>query len=222
MIFGEGSPTWFLGIDSALEVLFVVMLLLVGGYAYRIYRFTGDKHLRNWAYGFVLIGISYLVNAATNYALYLQYMANVEKSLSAQIIALNETYTIGLFIHMVLMLAGYITLVIVSMRINDVKTRGLIGTMALLLAFGSLYTPKLFELTKIILLLALILLGIQRLTKRKTQILVVAGFVCVLLAQLTYALLDMWHLSYVVGHILEFTGYGMIFASMLVIMRMKE
>jgi hypothetical protein len=221
MIFGSYSPLWFLGIDSILEGIFFLITLMIAWYAYRIYKFGGGGQYRWWSGGFLLISLAFLTNGLTNYALYSELMDHLGAPLARQILELEQVYRVGFFLHAAFFLTGYLLLLIVSSRLSDNRLRAMLFGFVLLIAIGAVNTEWLQELATG-LLLAMILLSTLEHTKQKRTLpsnLVIAGFGVVLISQLSFLLIPVWSISYVVGHIIEFAGYGLLFTSMVFILR---
>ena len=224
MLFCNYSPTWFLGFDSILETLFILITLMIAGYAYRVYRFTGGKQFKRWAVGFLLISAAYLIQAITNFAIYQELVENTASPFIYQFLEVNRLYNIGLILHIVLFLSGYLLLMLVSLRIEDKRLIPLFAALILVTALGSIPFPPLFETVVGLILVYLIASTAQHHKGGRKTVsngLVIAGFSVVLLGQLAYIFITVWNVSYALGHVLEFIGYCALATSMIVIMRKR-
>jgi len=227
MIFGATSPVWFLGFDLILELIFFLVTGLIAWYAYRIHRLTGYRQYKRWSTGFLFVALAYVVNALTNLFLYFELKEN--GLMVSTLGELTRIYNVGLLIHMLFFLAGYVILVFVSLRVDDARLSPLLLFLIAVTALASLPFSWVFELATIMLFLYLIILTAKntRAHRKKTvhssrcNQLVIIGFSILLLGQLAYLFLPLWSISYVVGHVLELLGYAALIASMTIILRRK-
>ena len=100
-------PAWFLGFDTAMEVIFSLITLIVALVAFRIYLISQERSIRHVSVGFLLIGLSYLLWAFMHFMLV--------RSLSADISIINLEnlslyWNLGFYAYMVLFISGLITL----------------------------------------------------------------------------------------------------------------
>jgi len=60
-------PQWFFGYDSILELAFAIVTLLVGVYAFKIYKISGQRQLRLFGTAFMSFSLAYFVISYLNF-----------------------------------------------------------------------------------------------------------------------------------------------------------
>lgn len=205
MIFGSYSPTWFLGFDSILEGFFLVILLIIAWYSRRIYNFGGGKQFYRWSIAFFLIAAAYGVNALTNLALYRELIKHQAASLSVQVVALSEVYQAGMFLHIILFLLGYLGIAMVTLHIEDKRVASLFVALAVLLSVAGTIVPRIFKVTVIIFLLAIIGVNLQRHTPKMKgkEGAILIGYMLVIAAQAVFMYISSQHMW---DHYLHYLG----------------
>lgn len=230
MIFSSICPSWFLGFDALLQVLFVLVTGLVGSYSYRIHRLSGERRYLWWGVGFLSLSGAYAVSAFSNYYLYARLAA---PALNLVPTAIDSTplHLAGHLAHVSLFIAGYLLLAVVSLRFDDRRLIPLFATITALLAVALVAADEAALFTvAIVLLLANILYNYWRNTPGKYEkrprkegkglrSSVIAGFALILAGNLAFLLIPLAGSAYVLGHLLELAGFALIAASMVRVLK---
>ncbi len=108
------GPAWFFGADASLTAFAAVIAFFVAVAALRVYRMTGEKKYAFFTVSFVLLTLSYLARAATD-ALLEQLIITVPSALTGIV------FYFGYVSHILLALAAYLLLVIITHKITDVR-----------------------------------------------------------------------------------------------------
>src|SRR4030042_337553 len=117
-------PNWFLGYDILLELAFAIVSLIVGIYAFKIYRLSEQQESKLFSIAFFSISVSYFIQSFLNFAIISELNENI--SILLRINNINTMNSLGIFAHMIFFMAGLITLVYMTLRIRSVKAYSLL------------------------------------------------------------------------------------------------
>jgi hypothetical protein len=218
MIFGSYSPIQFLGFDALLETLFMLITLVIAWYAWRIDRYAAGKQYRWWSLGFLLISAAYLFSAVTNFLLY----EELYEGLPVLLPWMAMLHLGGQFLHHLFFLCGFALLLVLVVHVQRVGGAILLlFSLIFLITIGSVVFTFLPSLTAVLLLAFIIHALLTHPDHRRTltSTLVVAGFSGILLGELVFLFIPWFGISYIIGHLLELAGFGLLFVSMAVILR---
>ena len=104
------SPTWFYGVDILFEILVVIVTILIGVYAYRLYKFSDNYRYKYLALSFWALTVSFMSKVAANYVIY--FHRAVKESLGTAVEQYqltnysNIAFQIGYDIHRFLLFMG--------------------------------------------------------------------------------------------------------------------
>ena len=145
------APRWFFGYDVMLELAFAVITLIVGIYAFKVYKLSGQRQSKLFGIAFLFISVSYFIQSFLNFAIISKLNEKICTAL--KINSVDVLNSIGLYAYMLFFITGLITLVYMTLRFKSVKTYSLsliIIILSLLFTSNSLH---LFYLLSSILLI---------------------------------------------------------------------
>jgi hypothetical protein len=108
------SPDWFLGYDVIFELFFFIISLAIALYALKVYRNTNQKLAQYFGYGFLLVAAAYIAQSISNYLVYSKL--NTQICVVANLSSTSIVDAIGTYAYMLLMIAGLVVLLFVSLK----------------------------------------------------------------------------------------------------------
>jgi len=215
------GPKWFYGLDAGFELIAAVATLLIAFYALRVYKLTKLRKYLYFMLAFVLISGSYILRAVADYTVYSSLIGQIPNITSAlQAVApIQNFYSTGVILFMVLSFAGFMMLVALYMGIQSFRTVTLLFLLAILIALLSVNKFIAFHATLIVMLLFIVAHLSSKFGKRKraSSFLVLYGMSSLLAAQLFFLMLGLGAIYYVVGHVLQLFGFILLLLNMMIV-----
>jgi hypothetical protein len=207
-------PDWFFGIDIALEILFGIITLAVAFYSLKLYKISQEKSLRDFGFGFILISLSYILWAVLN-AFVVSKAAGGLREISFENIAIIGA--VGIYAHMLLLTAGFITLAYTTFRTKNSRVYYLLLGLGLLVIASSLNKIETFRILSVFVLsfIAYHYLIEWREHKGKNLFCSLAAFSLLLLSNFDFVFSQNYYQAYVIGHILEFGAYALMLRNLI-------
>jgi hypothetical protein len=204
------SPNWFFGFDIIFELFFFIISLIIALYALKVYRATNQKLAKYFGYGFLLVAVAYFIQSLSNYLVYSKLNAQICQI--ANLASVATVDTIGTYIHMLLMISGFVVLLFVSLKSDKQRTLWILlstSIIAIILSQNPMYT---FYLLSSIYLAFIAWHFVENYLKNKqTMTLTVAlAFIFLWFGTFHFLISVNHELFYVIGHILGFFAYIMI------------
>ncbi len=202
-------PNWFFGYDIVLEVLFGVIAAFVAFYALRMYNLTRQREFGLFGASFILISLSYFAWSIINLLLV------EELNETTRVLVLNEINVlgvIGIYSHILLFMAGLITLLYMTCKVKDPKLYSaliIISSLAILFAYNK--SLLIYTLSSVILVYITFYYGLlyQR-TKAPNLFQIFMAFFILLVANIITAFVRTESLNYVSIHLLQLISFGII------------
>ena len=208
------GPEWFFGVDASLEAFAALTALLVAFAAYKIYRATKEKRYGFFAGIFVLLTLSFAARAIAD--AFLEEIFDVGKAnLSAPSIFLA-----GYVTHIILALAAYIFLIVLTYRITDrrISTLFFLITIPGMLVSAS-YFLSFYGLGAILLaFVSIAYFQNYRKVGSAASLMVFISFLLLTLAQVQFILDIFKKILYVSAHITQAAGYLLLLVALLKIL----
>ncbi|MBS3128378.1 hypothetical protein J4410_04490 [Candidatus Woesearchaeota archaeon] len=220
MVVIANSPQWFLGVDSALEILFFFIALGIALFSMKIYRYTSRKRFLFFHLAFLFMAVSFLVRSVTN--LFIYYQIKKDISVATKLAAVSNIYDMGFLIHILLMLTAYMILIALSLELRDIRVITLLFLMVILAAVIATNTYTVYYVISVI-LLAYIVNHFRENAKKlgtKTSKAVFAAFSLLLLSQGVFLFVHMHPYMYLLGHLFQAMAYGMLFIVFILVRRL--
>ncbi|MBI4150655.1 hypothetical protein HY492_00865 [Candidatus Woesearchaeota archaeon] len=147
------NPFGLYGIDIILEGFGVLAAVLISIIGYKAYRLTKQKRFFYFSLAFMLITLSFIARAITAAVVLGQVGAVSGASATATFSFLEQVFDWGRFVYFGFVLAAYLILLALSMRIYDRKLIVLLSIFMGLFAFSAFDSlPLLFYLVSFVLL----------------------------------------------------------------------
>ncbi len=207
------SPTWFYGIDTLFEAISLLVAFLVGYFSYKAYKFSSEKKHLYFAYSFFVIAISFFIKILTNVVIEYQSVKQAVYGLlvvtTYTIHRLDYFYNFGVLTQKFLMLTALMAILYLNFRLKDSKLFFLLAYFILVTTLFSHYSYYVYHLTAALILglIAFYYSKNCRIQKTKTANLVKIAFIWLFFSQLSFIFLELSSNFYVLGEILQLTGY---------------
>lgn len=199
------NPEYFFKFDEYFEIIFTIITFLIALYSLKSYRITKIKPLKFFSISFFLISISYLIQTYTDYF----YSNNI---------LIIDSF--GIFLELVFFSLGLITLTYLTLKIKSQKAYLLIVMMLiflLILLYSRIYLVYVLVSMLLIFLSYYYLLNYIK-HHSYYSLFVFISFIFILFGQVFFIFSDDI-LYYIVGHIFELIGYGIIFINLILIIK---
>lgn len=206
------GPSWFFGVDAGLEALAALIAFSVTVAALRIYKISGDKKYFYFTTSFVLLTLSFLARAITDFLL-----EELIWHIPAHI--LTKVFFYGYVSHIFLALGAYVILFSITHKINNPRV---IALIALLLIPAMLISGSYFISFYVISLLFLAFISAAYFKNYKKvcttpSCTVFIAFILITLAQAFFLFETTTKLWYVAAQLAQAAGYLTLLASLLTI-----
>jgi len=207
-------PSWFLGLNIALEILFAIVTGVIAYYAFKIYRISDQRELKLFGASFTFLSVSYIFLTLINLLFLSVTQGNIHSLNVDRIIDLKDVF-VGLFVFSFLL--GFVTLFYTTLKIESGRVYTL---LAILFIVAINYTAD--KSFMIYFLASIFLLFINYhyfreyyLKKNKNTLLTFIGMTFLLASNISLIVEANYFIPtmYVVSNALEFVGYGFIIAS---------
>jgi len=208
-------PSWFFGYDVVLELIFAIITLSVGIYAFKIYNLSGQRQTKLFGGGFLFISASYFVQSILNFAIVSKLNENVCQALKISDVAVLNA--VGIYAYIFLFIAGLVTLVYMTFRIKNWKIYSLLLLVSLLAITLIPNTLYFFYLLASVFLFYICTHYFSNYIKNKNpqKLLVLIAFGFLLFSTFHFIFSVNHSLYYAVGHILELIAYILILINLI-------
>lgn len=212
-------PTWFVGFDEYLELLFALVSLLVTIFALRIYQLTEGRQVKLFTVSFMLISISYFIQSFFNSGA-LSYLINNNYLLISEASILTVVF-LGIYSYFLFFLMGLITFTYMTLDRRSIRLYSLISLSAVLSLVFSLNRILLFYAMSSLFLVYIAVNYIKQLYKSGQPRIItpLAAFFLLLVANLGFMLSSNTGRFYIAGHFLELGAFSLLLVNMLVVLR---
>jgi|SRR3989339_861268 len=216
------TPTWFNGWDLIFEAISLLIVLLIAGYSWKIYRLSADNKFKYFSLAFILLAIGFTFKLITTGVLYYSALQKIADSVLQPIIQNKVTYAdlfyrSGFFLQMVSMLGGWLLIFFVSQksrarltRFYEVSQIVLFLYLIVLISIVSNFQYFVFYLT------CMVILGMVVLNYFKNYLntdrnwnafLVMDSFLLILISQLFFVFVFLWEELYILGEVFLLIGF---------------
>ncbi|NQU78304.1 hypothetical protein HQ545_00895 [Candidatus Woesearchaeota archaeon] len=213
------TPSWFFGIDIALELAFAVITLAVGLYSYKVYKLSGKNQVKTFSIAFSLISVSYLIQSITNFLILSKLNENVCRAFN--IASINTLNNIGFYAYMLFFTIGLLTLTHTTLRSKNERIYPLMFAVTFLAILFSTNQLYIFYLLASTLLTYMVWHYFQNYIKNKQTktLIVLVAFVFLLFGRLHFLVSVNHSLFYMIGHFLELVAYILILINLILVIR---
>ncbi len=206
MTFSYIIPNWFFGFDIGMEVLFGLVTLAVSIFAFKIYKISKEKKIRDFSLGFLLISLAYIIWAVTNLILVKDIGNGFHQLVS---VGIPVGYITAIYVHMILFVSGLITLAYVTLKIEKGQAYYLLLSLGLLAIVSSLNKLITFRIVSAFLLIFITYNYLKEYNEKKNKktFWILTSFTILMISSLDFIFVQYNPFFYVIGHVLELIAY---------------
>ncbi len=210
------SPAWFSGIDSAIELLVIVVAFIVAAYGYKVYILSNQKKYKYFAAAFGLIGLSYIFKIISELVIYKKetVMQSIGPFLISRVV-IEPVIWVHVSTHTIfrlLNLFAFFVLLVVMLDIKNKQTLILLTYFMILVTVVSVYAHIIFYLTQILLTAMLLLHFYNNYQKHRTRqsLLVTLAFMGMFISNILLTFMMYDPNIYAIGEAFQLAGFSML------------
>jgi hypothetical protein len=213
------SPVWFFGYEITIDVVSVIIALAVSISAFRIYHLTGQRQLKLFGIGFILLAVSYLLQFIIAELILLEYTEVIEGQLISR--GLLGFSMLGIILYLAFFIAGLITLAYMTFNIKSSKAYLMMLFLSGIAVFLSYDHVVVFFLISTAALMFLIYHYTVHFLKTRhlTNFLVLVAFIFFLAGSINYVLVPFQLDCFVVGNLFELFGMVLILVNLILVIK---
>lgn len=222
MVFVFG-PSWFYGFDALIDIIILLITLFIAIYSFRIYLLAHDRRYLYFTLAFFFISLSYSIRAVTDWLVYTSLLGRIPNVMEAvsKVATVSTLHTLGFLAYVFLMLAGFMILVAIFLRINNVKIVSLLFIFVILLTALSQSVVIAFHLTLLVMLLYIVAHLFINFREHRSinSFLVLYSMATLLTAQALFVVFTFYRPCFVVGQILQLAGFLFLLVNMILVLK---
>lgn len=212
-------PKWFFGYDVILELAFAVITLIVGIYAFKIYKLSGQGQSKLFGIAFLFISVSYFIQSFLNFAIISKIDENICAAL--KINSVNVLNSIGLYAYALFFITGLLTLAYMTLGVKSAKIYSL---SIIIIILSLLFTPNelylFYFLSSVLLAYIFAHYFVNYLNNKKLNtLLVLIAFAFLLFGNIHFIFSVNHSMYYVIGHFLELIAYMLILVNLVLVVK---
>lgn len=212
-------PKWFFGYDVILELAFAVITLIVGIYAFKIYKLSGQGQSKLFGIAFLFISVSYFIQSFLNFAIISKIDENICAAL--KINSVNVLNSIGLYAYALFFITGLLTLAYMTLGVKSAKIYSL---SIIIIILSLLFTPNelylFYFLSSVLLAYIFAHYFVNYLNNKKLNtLLVLIAFAFLLFGNIHFIFSVNHSMYYVIGHFLELIAYILILVNLVLVVK---
>ncbi len=213
------APYWFFGYGLLLKLAFAIIVLIVSIYAFKVYKISNQKQSRLFGISFLLISLSYFVQALANYAILSKLDQNI--CVALKIMSVDTLNMIGFYAHIIFFTAGLVTLTYMTLKCDNAKTYALLLTLAITsLIFNPSTVYFFYLLSSILLAFIAVYYFAYFVSKRQPRtLLVLVAFMFLLFGNIHFLFSVNHEIYYLIGLFLELVAYIAILVSLILVVK---
>lgn len=197
-------PRWFLPYDAIFQLITALVALAVAAYALRGNQWLKERTLNALFMAFLLLAVGLLINGMT---LSYTYLQGTSFARGAEPMAMAD---LGFWMYYVMSILAYSILVFAyAERLREISLAVFAVGMGERAGGSLIHAGPYMELILVILLVVIVTAQVAHLIVRRSwyPLMVTLGFICVLLSHILIMVSSIEDLTYVLGRVLELTGF---------------
>lgn len=219
------SPSWFFGIDAALESVTVLVAFLLSILAFRIYKLLKESSFFHFALAFFMISVGYLVKILSDLYVYKNIGSSMVANINIILYTLSPLEFVNIFGNLAfrfLVLLGFLILLIVFLKIKDRRIVFLFMYFIFIISAFSAWSFLLFQTTLTVLAGTVCVYYLFHYMGNRKSIIMMSliGFSFIFIAQVSFMFTFFFErIMFVLGHIAQALGFIILFVTYLLVSR---
>ena len=220
-------PSWFLGYDIGLELVFAIITLIVSIFAFKVYKLSEQRQPKLFSTAFLFISMAYFCKAFLNFLVLSKLNENI--SVALKIASVSTLNFIGVYFYIILLSIGLVTLAYMTFRVRNAKIYSLLLIIAVMYLFFTSNPLLPYHIISSILLVYIFIHYLFNYIgkKRINTMLVLIAFGLLLFGNIhfmfsvvsqEFSFLNS-ELYYVIAHFLELVAYLLILTNLILIIK---
>ena len=216
------TPQWFNGFDLVFDVIGLVIALLIAAYSWRVYKISQENKFAYFSLAFILLAVGLLFKSFTHGVLYFTPLRDsitevLRPTLGLGLKFSDLYYRAAFFLHMALMLSGWLLIFFISQRSRkrltkyyEVSQIALFLYLILLISIVANFNYFVFYLTSAVIIGMTVLNYYKNYlnTERNTNAFrVMMSFLFILIGNLFFIFVFIFESFYVFGEIFMLVGF---------------
>lgn len=212
-------PEWFFQYGMFFEFAFAIITLVVGLFAFKIYKLSNQKQSKLFGVAFIFISIHYFIQSFLNFLIVYKLNENICNLMKIQ--SVNTLNILGIYSHMFFFVVGLIILVYMTLKIKSIETFSLLLILPLISVIFSSNKLYIFYAIASVLLIYISIYYLKNYLKNKQPktLLVLIAFLFLLFGNIHFIFSVDHAIYYSIGHILELIAYSLILLNMFLILK---
>jgi hypothetical protein len=212
-------PSWFFSYSILFTFAFAIITLIVGLFAFKIYKLSEQKSAKLFGIAFIFISLHYFIQSFLNLSIISTLAQNICDAM--KIDSINVLNIMGAYSHMFLFVIGLATLTYMTLKTSNKTIYALL--LALPLTSIAIVGNKLYlfyAMASIFLIFIVIHYLKNYLKNRQFKTLfVLMAFIFLLFGNLHFIFSVNHGLYYVIGHFLELIAYLLILLNLILVLK---
>lgn len=207
------SPEWFYGIDSVFEIVSLLITILIAVYAYKLYRFSGNRNYKFFSLAFLLISLSFVFKIITNIIVYSQALEKIDLGtvtiIRSTITQYEFVYILGFLGFRMLTLLGLIGIYMVSYKNTSTNDMIIYGLLFFILCVFSHYAFIVFHMMALILLIFIVLFYYKNYLKKRSSLalMTLISFFMLMVSQILFTMTYIDKIYYAIAEVIQLIGF---------------
>ncbi|MBR9704573.1 hypothetical protein GOV12_04120 [Candidatus Pacearchaeota archaeon] len=212
-------PSWFFGLDFIFELAFAIITLIVGLYAFKVFKLSGQHKIKLFGISFIFFSISYFIQSFINYAIISKLGENICNVIKLE--SVNILNLLGIYVHIFFFILGLVTLVYMTLNIKSAKTYTMILFITFFSLFISLNKIYLFYILSSLMLIYIVVHYFNNYSKNKqrSSLLVLIAFIFLLFGHIHFIFSVNHTIFYTIAHFLELSSYVLILINLIWVLK---
>jgi len=213
------TPNWFFNYGIIFELVFAIIALIVGLFAFKIHKLTSQKSAKLFGISFIFISLHYFIQSFLNFSIISTLNQDICNIMKIQ--SINSLNIIGAYSHMLFFIIGLSTLTYMTLKTKNKMTFVIIVVLPLISILFSENKLYLFYAMSSVFLIFITMFYAKNYFKNRQfkTLIVLIAFMFLLFGNLHFLFSVNHALYYVIGHFLELIAYLLILLNFILILR---
>ncbi|MFP4656282.1 MAG: hypothetical protein ACLFNK_01765 [Candidatus Woesearchaeota archaeon] len=219
------SPSWFFGLDAALQAISVIVAFVLAFASYRIYLTLKERSFLYFSVSFFLISTSYIVKIFADLFAYNRLSGESYPALDMLLREFTFVEFVNIFgnlAHRFILLLGFLILIVTLLEIIDRRVIFLLSYFIFIVSAFSIWSFLLFQTTLAVFAGTVAVYYIFEYIEKRKKIMLnsLVGFSLLFLAQISFMFTFFFEKKmFVLGHVFQAIAFTMLLITYVMVFR---